>query len=155
MKSCKSCKKAIDDVATKCPHCQSFQNWFRNPQYYGTVISLMSIPLIFWMMGIWFVKEYRGNESFFSIKEVSHNVNDEKLIINYEIVNSSSEKWHSLKYELLVYGKNGILLFAKSNQEYNWMVQPNGKSMLTVEIDNRADIDRWEIKIKDLKTGRF
>jgi len=32
-KPCRSCKDETDEAATKCPKCQAYQQWYRNPQY--------------------------------------------------------------------------------------------------------------------------
>ncbi len=38
---CLACKHEIEPGATKCVHCESFQNWKRHLQFSSTVLSLL------------------------------------------------------------------------------------------------------------------
>jgi hypothetical protein len=156
MKTCKSCIKEIDDAAIKCPHCQSFQVWYRNPQIFGLVFPLVFLLMLFYSMGFLFSKSYIGNENLFEVKYLGHTQGEyERLALNYLITNKSNTKWHNLSYEVLVYDSAGEILFAKTGQDYTWLVQPNQSTHLTVEISNNPKAVKWTLKILDMKSGRF
>lgn len=107
-------------------------------------------------MGIWFNKEYIGNENLFNVKEISHAQSAyHKLSINYSIENKSNTKWHDISYELSLFDSEDNLLFVKTGQEYFWLVQPNKSSRLTVEVDNSLNAEKWSFKIVDMKSGKF
>ncbi len=156
MKTCKSCIKEIGVSAIKCPYCQSYQVWYRNPQISALVFPLIYLPLMFYFMGIWFNKEYVDNEKLFNVQEISH-AQDEygRLAINYKIENSTDTKWHSVAYEVSFYDIKGNLLFVKTGQEYSWLIHPKQSALLTVDVDNRLKAEKWVFKIRDLKSGRF
>ncbi|MBU1620987.1 MAG: hypothetical protein KJ556_12015 [Gammaproteobacteria bacterium] len=156
MKTCKSCIKEIDNAASKCPYCQSFQIWYKNPQIFGFIFPLVFIPVMFYSMGIWFNKNYPGNEHLFEVKEIGISPGEHnRLALNYLIANKSDTKWHNISYEVSVFDAAGKLLFVKTGQDYSWLVQPNQSSYLTIELDNNLKAEKWKLKILDIKSGRF
>jgi hypothetical protein len=156
MKTCKSCIKEIDDSATKCPYCQSFQSWHKSPQLFGLIFPLVFIPTLFYSMGIWFNTEYVGNENLFEVKEIGRAQGEyNRLALNYLIQNKSNKKWHNISYEVSVYDSSDKLLFVKTGQDYSWLVQPKQSSYLTVELDNSVKAEKWKLKILEMKSGRF
>ena len=47
-KPCGSCKEQIDEAATKCPRCQAYQHWYRNPQWIPLLFVIPLLLLTFW-----------------------------------------------------------------------------------------------------------
>jgi|GEM_PF-3204332 len=156
MKTCKSCIKEIESAANKCPHCQAYQYWYKNPQILGFVFPLVFIPVMFNSMGLWFNKEYVGNEKLFEVKEISNAQGEyNRIALNYLIENKSNIKWHTISYEVSAFDSTGKLLFVKTGQDYAWLVQPNQSSHLTIEVDNSANAKKWNLKILDIKSSKF
>jgi len=156
MKACKFCIKEIDNAASKCPYCQSFQVWYKNPQLLGLAFPLVFIPFLFYTMGIGFTKSYIGNENQFDIKVLSASQGEfNRLSLNFLIENKSSKKWSDLSYEVSAFDSTGKLLFVKSGREYSWLVQPKQSSHLTVELNNSAKVEKWSLRILDIKPERF
>ena len=155
MKLCKSCRKEIDDSASKCPYCQSYQSWFKSPQVFGFVFPLIFIPIIFFMSGLWGGREYAGNESLFIVKEINHFTNQEGMIINYEIKNLSGNKWGNLTYQISLYNDKNDLLFVETKSEYSWKLPANDSANLSVNVRDSKGAVKWILKITELKTGRF
>ncbi|HEY2124969.1 MAG TPA: hypothetical protein VGG94_05850, partial [Chthoniobacterales bacterium] len=50
LKPCKSCKEEIDQAAIKCPKCQAYQQWYRNPQMVPLFLLLPFIAFVIWNM---------------------------------------------------------------------------------------------------------
>ena len=156
MKSCKSCFKEIESAASKCPHCQTYQVWYKNPQLFGLIFPFVLIPVMFYSMGLWFNKEYAGNENSFVIKEISATQGEyNKLALNYLIENKSNIKWHSISYQITALDSDNKLIISKTGQDYSWIIQPNQSTYLTIEVDNSYNANKWVLKILDIKSGKF
>ena len=155
MKPCKSCHKEIDDLASKCPYCQAFQVWYRNPQVYGMLFPLVLIPVIFFSTGMWGKKEFADYSKLFDVNQISCSVDGDKIAIVYSIENKSEVKWNRLSYEVIGYDDKNMVNFTKTNSEFSWVIEPHGVSHLTVELENRNAVKRWALKISELNAGRF
>jgi len=155
MKNCKSCQKEIDDKATKCPYCQAFQNWFKNPQITGMIFPLIFIPYIFFSTGLFSRKSYTDFVDNFSASIVSESSENKKNIHTYQIQNSSKHKWSHICYQMTGYDNSNNIVIVESNNEYSWIIQPHSKSMLSVKTDKNEQIVKWEFKITDMRSDRF
>jgi hypothetical protein len=156
MKNCKSCQKEIDEKATKCPYCQAFQNWLKSPQLIGVIF-----PLMFLLYVIVSIRDLHAKKSYadftndFSstlISEASDNKND---IHTYEIQNLSKHKWSNISYQMKGYDQANQIVIVESENEYDWVVQPNSKSMLSIKTDKNEKIVKWDFQITDMRVERF
>ena len=155
MKNCKSCKKDIDDKATKCPYCQSYQIWYKSPQNYGLIFPLICIPVIFYISGLYGVPKYENYKGLISSTLISERIVDEQKILNYNITNKSNVIWNDISYIAIGYDKNGGVVVSSSGNEFRWLLPSNGSAMLSVKVSKDEQISKWEFQISSLKKDRF
>jgi hypothetical protein len=156
MQTCKSCKKEIEVGATKCSYCQAYQSWYKNPQVYSLVLMLPFFVFIFWNTGIFNKKSFDDYESKFTFTEekvIDTNGSKAKLI-TYKIKNNTKHRWNRISYEVIS-SNNGELLASLADSNYDWVIQPNSESLLTVKVALVPNANEWQLKIKDLKSDRF
>ena len=91
MKPCRSCFKEIDDKATKCPYCQSFQGKWKGSQSLSLFFVLPFLAFSFWNLYKINGASFQDNKSLISISEISH-INGGYI---FEIDNRSDLKWTS------------------------------------------------------------
>jgi len=159
MSHCKACKMEIDQKATVCPHCQSYQKqWYKNPQNYGLLFWVLFIAFIFfWHKTMFKSEDFKEYQSYFTVKEISKIVSDDqkKHIITYKINNRTKYKWEDIRYEMIGADENGKLILTDMGSEYRWIVQPKEESYLTVHVEKNKRVKSWSIKIMDLETSKF
>ena len=156
MQTCKSCKKEIELGATNCSYCQAYQSWYTNPQVYSLVFMLPFFVFIFWNTGLFDKKSFNDFESEFTFTEekvINSNGSKTKLI-TYKVKNNTKHKWNRISYEV-VSSHNGELLASIADSNYDWVIQPNSESLLTVKVALVPNANEWQLKIKDLKSDRF
>jgi len=156
MQTCKSCRKEIENGATKCSYCQAHQNWYKNPQIYSVVFMLPLFIFMYWNMGLFNNKDFSDFESEFTLTEekvIDTNGSKAKLI-TYKVKNNTEYKWNRISYEV-VSSHNGELLASMVDSNYAWVIQPNSESLLTVEVAFVPKANKWQLIIKDLKSDRF
>ncbi|PKG57103.1 hypothetical protein CXF83_17295 [Shewanella sp. Choline-02u-19] len=156
MHTCKSCIKEIETGATKCPYCQAYQVWYKNPQNYSFIFMLPLFIFIFWNTGSFNKKDFLDYESKFTFtKEKIIDVGGSKAkLITFNVTNNTEYKWNHISYEVIS-KKNGELLASTSDSIYSWVIQPNSESLLTVKAPFIANANEWQLKIKDLKSDRY
>jgi len=155
-KYCKSCVREIEHEATKCPYCQSYQNWYRNPQYWSQIILLPMIAFMFWNTGMFGKPKFADYQDDFSIT-LEKNLLIQKTkarLITYKIKNNSNYKWRSIEYTV-VNKKANEVISAHQGSEYSWLIQPHGESLLSVHVPYIAGADTWQLNIKDLTIDRY
>jgi hypothetical protein len=162
MKLCKSCQKEIADIATKCPHCQAFQVWYKNPQW---AASFFLIPFLILMLGFsfWSIarlksEKYEQYKSDFKSEVVSQRTVSNGfggLELTYSISNGTKYKWENIKWCMVGYDSAGKVVTSKTGCDYSWTVQPHDKALLTVTVDGSKDIKSWKLEITDLSTSRL
>ena len=157
MRLCKACQMEIDNKATKCPHCQAYQQWYKNPQHYGLFFVFPFILFIFWQSSMFKSEQFTQYQSQFTIEEVTETVSDDdkRVIITYRIKNGTKHKWEHLSYELIGKDRNNNLVMTDAGSEYSWVVQPGGETYLTVKVEKNKNVYSWNIRITDLETSRF
>lgn len=156
MIKCASCRQEIAEEATKCPYCQSFQTWYRNPQHTHVLFLLPFLGFIFWSTGIFTDKDYQNYRDGFSVSEQSVVVipNSQTRLITYRVENNTDYKWKHISYEIA--GKHeGKLIAVSTENDYGWVVQPNSESLLTAKVKFMPGATAWEFKIKDLESARY
>ncbi|WOX07238.1 hypothetical protein [Microbulbifer pacificus] len=157
MKVCKLCKKEIESSAKKCPYCQGYQDWYRNPQ----ILSLIAIvPIMF----LWFnyinpfnTENFVDYQEQFSSKQINtvelEGRNGPYFKVTFEVQNNTEYKWGDMSYELI--GRNnGTIIIVEPGATFSWVIQPHSSSYISASTPVVPDISSWELVIKDLKTGR-
>jgi hypothetical protein len=155
MKNCKSCHKEIDQKATKCPYCQAFQTWFKNPQLLGFVFPLIFIPFIFGSTGLFSKKSYTDFSNEFSVSLVNESSDNEHDIHTYEISNNTKHKWKNISYQMKGFDDSEEIVVVDSNNNYTWIIQPNSKSMLSVRTTKNTPATHWKFEITDITSHRL
>lgn len=157
MKQCKSCRKDIDDLATKCPHCQAYQNWFRNPQYIGFIFVIPFIGFMLWQTSSFKSKSFDEYRSQFAVEEVRVVISDDGKydVITYTVQNNTDFTWKRISYEVRGYDSSDTIVIANSGLDYSWSVKPNSKAYLSVRVTRHASIARWEMHLVNMETSRY
>ena len=155
MKNCKRCKKEIEQLASKCPFCQAFQTWYKNPQFLNLIPMLVVFYFIFGSTGLFNKKEYIKYKTQFTFEQVGTSSEKGKDIHTFNIKNNSKYKWESISYQYIGSSNDGNIMKVISEQEYSWVVQPDDSSMLSIEIDKDNDVEKWEFKIVDMRSPLF
>lgn len=156
MKPCKACCEEINDEATRCPRCQAFQNWYRNPQNISWVFILIIFGWGYWFQTYSFSslldkKDFFQYRDQFIVKKINEDRSNEKRdALTYKIINETDIKWDSIKYELIGTDEKGDLILTDSGSEYSWVIKPKGESYLTVKIEKNTNVKSWSFKIVDL-----
>ncbi|MBI9015799.1 MAG: hypothetical protein JEZ07_00925 [Phycisphaerae bacterium] len=155
MKTCKHCKKEIEQLASKCPYCQGVQNWYKDPQVTTLLPMLVVFYFIFGSSGLFNKKVYTDYKEQITFEKLSTSSDDSNIIHTYNIKNNTKYKWESISYQYVGTDEKGQVMKVKSEQEYRWVVQPNDSSMLSILIEKNSPIKKWELKIIDMESGRF
>jgi hypothetical protein len=155
MKICKRCKKEIEPLASKCPYCQGCQAWYKHPQFLGLLPMLIVLYFIYGSSGLFNQKDYTKYKAQFTSEQVGTSSEERKDIHTFNIKNNSKYKWKSISYQYIGSDDDGNIKKVISEQEYRWVVQPNDSSMLSIDIDKDNEVKTWELKIVDMKSGRF
>ena len=156
MKNCKSCNKEIDDIAKKCPHCQAFQNWFKNPQVIASIFPLLFIPYIFFTTGLFSKEDFEDYKQFISAEKVSESTTNKHLVFTYKIINKSSLEWENIEYQIIGKDESGVPVIVESKSEYSWTVSKNDEALLSTKIskDQPSNVT-WSFEIVKMKHPRF
>ena len=155
MRKCKSCIQEIDEKASKCPYCQSFQTWYKNPQNYSLIVLIPLIIYIWFSSGLFSNTKYQDHIDQFSTTEVSTaNING-NMVHTYKVTNNTDETWSSANYELIALDESGKVLIALTGIEYGWVVQPNSSTMMSVTVKQRIKAAKWQFKITNMRHERY
>ncbi len=157
MKKCKSCKKEIDDLATKCPFCQGYQQWFRNPQYFGFLFFIPLLGFMLWQTNSFKSKSFEEYRNRVAVEEVRIVQSDDgkKDILTYNVKNDTDLTWKSIVFEINGYDDHGNLVLTNSESEYAWIVQPRSQSYLSATVVRNANVKKWKMRIVNMETSRY
>ena len=155
MKNCKSCKKEIDVGATKCPHCQAYQIWHKNPQIYSIAFSMVFMVPFFYITGIFWSPKYEDYKEKIVVQFQSESNVDGNHVVNYKITNKSDIAWNDISYNVISYDKNGVVIISESDHEYRWLLPSNESVILSAKVSKDEKIVRRELTITSLKKERF
>lgn len=156
MHVCKSCKKEIEAEATKCPYCQGYQVWYKNPQHLSYIFVLPVFVFIFWNAGRFGDKHFEAYQDEFSAVEENTVVlpKTQARLITYRVKNNTDYKWDRISYEVIA-SDNGELIAVSTGVEYAWVIQPKSESLLTVKVQAIPDATAWELKIKNINSAFY
>lgn len=161
MKICNACKESIAIDATKCPKCQSFQKWYKNPG----LIALLPILLLFPMLSLFRSSQNRVEFADFkneiTVKKISQDtvlVKDEKMLnIIVEVDNQSEQKWENAVYEVRYLSESGALLNIEKKEDYRFVAAKKAKvkSSIKVPVYDEYAGAKLEVELIDLREDRF
>lgn len=144
IKTCKSCRETIHFDATKCPKCQAFQVWWRNPQI--TVLFIFPfflLPLLFLRGSAFkerpkfenFRAQVKVTESqFFFSKERSITDGGARITSLVKIRNDSPHKWERPTIEIQYFNADGKLIDTQSDYSYQSVLIPGTEQALRLTI---------------------
>src|SRR4051812_25135350 len=110
-KLCKCCKEPIDVAATKCPKCQGFQNWYRNPQMFPLLFVVPFIAFVIWDMsrvtGSAAFADYKDN---LTVRVLDENGSANPKLVTVRLENRSDKPWKRPKFQVESLDADGKVL---------------------------------------------
>jgi hypothetical protein len=167
-KPCKCCKEPIDVAATKCPKCQGFQNWYRNPQMFPLVFV---VPLIAFLM--WDMSRLTRSAAFADYKDklnvtvVDENGSANPKLVTVRLENRSDKTWKRPKFQVENLDAEGKVISVEHVNEFNVVVAPNSSILDTLSLRitpaetiakrrvTLTDIDRIDIRAETQRLSAF
>ncbi|MEY2479167.1 MAG: hypothetical protein QOI04_94 [Verrucomicrobiota bacterium] len=159
-KPCKSCKEQIDQAATKCPKCQAYQQWYRNPQMLSLVLLIPFMTFVFWN-----TSRIVSPAGFADYKDkVTVSVVDEKPsttgktdLVTIRIENRTNKTWKRPKFQIESLDGSDKVLSVEHVNEYNMVVAPNSSVLdtLSLRIIPPQPVAKWRVTLTDIDSSRF
>ena len=160
LKPCKSCQEQIDQAATKCPKCQAYQQWFRNPQMVPLFFVLPFIAFV-----IWNTSRLTNPASFADYRDkLSVDVVDQKPAANGKVElltvrleNRTSKTWKRPKFQIESLDGNDKVLSVEHVNEYNLVVAPNSSALdtLSLRIIPAEPLVKRRVTLTDIDSNRY
>ena len=157
---CKSCKEEIDAAATKCPKCQAFQSWYRNPQLFPL---LFLIPFFVYMT--WNVSRHEKPATFadyrdkLSVSVVEENLssNGRTSLLTVRLENRTEKTWKSPKVQIESLDADGKVVSVEHVNEYNVVVAPNSSVLDTfsLRVTPSQPVAKRTATLTDIDLKRF
>ena len=158
-KPCKSCKEQIDEAATKCPRCQSYQHWYRNPRMLH-LLWLLLLAFLFW-------NPYRrprpitfaDHKDKFSVSVVEENARADgrTWLVTVRLENQSERTWRRPKFQVESLDGNEKLLCVEHASEHNVVVGPKSSALATLSLRTipAQPVAKRRVTLTDLEANRF
>src|SRR2546423_12907603 len=159
-KPCKSCKEQIDSAATKCPKCQAFQQWYRNPQLIPFVFLIPFFAFVIWDMSrmrntVTFA-DYRDKLSV-SVIDENPSTNPRTSLVTVRLENRSDKTWKRPKLQIESLDADGKIVSVEHVDEYNVVVGPNSSALdtLSLRIIPAQAIVKRRVTLTDIDSNRY
>jgi hypothetical protein len=159
-KPCKSCKEQIDQAATKCPRCQAYQQWYRNPQMVSLVLLLPFLAFLFWN-----TSRLTNPASFANYNDkLSVSVVDEKPsangkagLLTVRLENRTNKTWKRPKFQIESLDSNNKVLSVEHVNEYDVVVAPNSSALdtLSLRITPAEPVVKRRVTLTDIDSNRY
>jgi hypothetical protein len=159
-KPCKSCKEQIDQAATKCPKCQGYQHWYRNPQAISLFLLLPCFAFIFWN-----ASRLTNRASFADYKDkLSVSVVDEKPsaggkaeLLTVRVENRTNRTWKRPTFQIENLDENDKVLSVEHISGYNMVVAPNSSQLdtLSLRISPAQPVAKRRVTLTDIDPDRY
>jgi hypothetical protein len=159
-KPCKCCKEPIDVAATKCPKCQAFQNWYRNPQMFSLVFVLPLLALIIWntsrVTSSATFADYKDKLNV-SVVEESASANPKSSLLTVRLDNRSDKTWKRPKFQVESLDAEGKVISVEHVNEYNVVVAPNSSALdtLSLRIMPAQTVAKRRVMLTDIDSNRY
>jgi len=159
-KPCKSCKEEIEAAATKCPKCQAFQNWYRNPQLFPLLFLIPFFAYLMWNMSRYekagTFADYRDKLSV-SVVEENPSSNGRSSLVTVRLENRTDKTWKSPKIQIESLDADGKVVSVEHVHEYNVVVAPNSSVLDTfsLRVTPAQPVVKRKATLTDIDSNRF
>ena len=138
-KECKFCRKQIDQRATRCPYCQSWQSrrasmhgWQGTRVLLGVIPMLLLAPLLIWTftrMPSLDKEDFEEYRTQVKLVETKMTFDDGSVVILGKIQNDSPVTWEDIQVEVTYYDVSGNLIDIHSD-ELRYVTTPAGETVV-------------------------
>ena len=159
-KPCNSCKEPIDAAATKCPKCQAFQAWYRNPQFFPLLFLIPFFVYIFWntsrMTSTATFGDYRDKLSV-SVVDENASTNSKTSLVTVRLENRTDKTWKRPKFQIESLDADGKVVSVEHVNEFNVVVAPNSSALdtLSLRIIPAQAIAKRRVTLTDIDSNRY
>jgi hypothetical protein len=159
-KPCKSCKEQIDPAATKCPKCQAYQQWYRNPQMVSLAVMIPLFAFIFWntsgLMSHAALADYK-DKLIVSVVDESPSANGKAELLTVRVENRTNKTWKRPKFQIESLDGEGKVLSVEHVNEYNLVVAPHSSALdtLSFRIVPATPVAKRRVTLTDIDSNRF
>jgi len=160
-KPCKSCKEPIDASASKCPKCQAFQSWYRNPQIFAFLFIIPFLGFSYYSSSrILHSTDYSDYADQIRVKIVAteeSQLKPREIFLNVEIENSSDKAWKRPKFQVQSLDAQGKILVVENVSDYDLIIPAKGKIVSTLTLRTIPDktVTSRNIALTEADTGRY
>jgi hypothetical protein len=159
-KLCKACKEPIDQAATKCPRCQVYQSWYRNPRMLS-LLWLLPLAFLIWspfrhVNPVTKFADYKDKLSV-SVVEETAPAKGTGWLVTVRIENQSDQKWRRPNFQIESLDGNDKLLCVEHVNAYNVVVDPKTSAFttLSLHIIPAGPVAKRRVTLTDLDSSRF
>jgi hypothetical protein len=159
-KPCKSCQEQIDQAATKCPKCQAYQQWYRNPQVFPLIFLLPFFAFLIWNMSRLSspasLADYKDKLSV-SVVDEKPSANAKTGLLTVRLENRTNKTWKRPKFQIESLDGNDKVLSVEHVNEYNMVVAPNSSTLdtLSLRIIPAEAVAKRKVTLTDIDSNRF
>ena len=162
MKTCKACQTEIQEAVKKCPHCQTFQNW-----WYGIIpmLPLLLILLAFGVLPRFILQnnrelDFEELDQLVSFKKISEEVIESekekvlpKLKILLEVKNLTDRNLEHPAFEVTITDAEGALRDVVNEVLYQKKIRANESTNIALTINPHIAGENFstEIKLTEIK----
>ena len=158
-KPCAACKEAIDQAATKCPRCQAYQHWYRNPRMLNFLWLIVFVPL-FWNSSrrstAFNFEDYKDQFSV-SVVEEKAQANGRAQLLTVRLENRMNKSWSRPRLQVESLDASDKLLCVEHVEEYHLVVGPNSSALdtVTLRLAPAETIAKRRVTLTHLDPNRF
>ena len=159
-KPCRSCKEPIDAAATKCPRCQAFQRWYRNPQMFLLVFFVPFFAFLISdmarMKNTATFADYKDKLSV-SVVDESPSTNPRTSLVTVRLENRSDKTWKRPKFQIESLDADGKVISVEHRNEYDLVVGPNSSALdsLSLRIIPAQPVVKRKVTLTDIDSNRY
>lgn len=159
-KPCKACKEEIDGAATKCPKCQAYQRWYRNPQMFPLLVMIPFLTFLFFDMSSsrtpGAFRDYADKLTVAVVDEKPAADNRSNLV-TVRLDNRTSKTWKRPKFQIESLDGAGNVVSVEHQSEYNMVVAPNSSAMdtLSLRIRPAVAVAKRRVILTDIDSNRY
>jgi len=156
MKTCKYCKESISADASKCPKCQSYQNFWGHPLFWIVLmITFLFLPPYFFSSSFNDRADYAEYADKITLTVLSmdtlHYGKDKEhksLNIIIELENNSKEEWQQADYEIEYHSKDGKLVNVERQSAFSFKLRPHSTAKTSIKTPIYDDYADSKVTVK-------
>jgi hypothetical protein len=159
-KPCKSCSEQIDQAATKCPKCQGYQQWYRNPQMFPLFFVLPFLAFLIWnasrLTNPASLADYKDKFSV-SVLDEKPSASGKAGLVTVRLENRTNKTWKRPKFQIESLDGDGKVLSVEHVNEFNVVVAPNSSVLdtLSLRIAPAESISKRRVTLTDIDSNRY